>query len=236
MMLKLVFVVSCLLLLHCSEAQTPINRDCSVSEEQDRLQMDDFSQDCRDAYLVLNLTSAESFLTIGLSPSVYDMLCSDACFSPFMEVLEMCYATDGLMDTFMASCLFNADGTMCYTATYNSISQSDDPWQVTVRAECFVNFDFAVNPLAGVTTELAPTCSDGCRAGLRQFNDELGCCVNSIYNNTFVAEHLPFAGYELWSGCGLESERPDFCSSAVIASALSTGIYVLAIVLGAMFL
>lgn len=68
------------------------------------------------------------------------------------------------------------------------------------------------------------TCSDGCSRGLQQASNELGCCVDAVYNNTFVSEYLPFAEYSLWSKCGVVT--PGVCSSA---SALSMGVYVLTV-------
>ena len=141
------------------------------------------------------------------------------------------------MELLSGTCLFNMNGTMCYTATFNSIASFTNSWQDRVRAECFVNFEFPQQFFAGTNTELVQNCSEGCREGLRQFNDELGCCLNEIYNNSFTSERLPFAGNELWSRCGVISESRGFCSSAVVASALSTGIYALIVItLGAMFL
>ena len=118
--------------------------------------------------------------------------------------------------------LYNMDGILCYTATYNSLMNFTTSWQSQVRDECFVNFTLYVD------TTPTTTCSDDCQEGLRRFNDELGCCVNSVYNNSFLGKYGPFAEYSLWSNCGLEAESPGFCSSA---SALSNGIYSLLIVI-----
>ena len=242
MALKFVFVVSCLLLLQSSGAmkllarqKTPLlNRDCSAREELNLY----FSlpQECRNAFdVVLDFTNAVSLLTKLVNP-YHRILCSETCFPSVLEYVERCYATtDGLAELFSRGvCLFNMDGTLCFTAIYTSLVQSNS-WQRQVRAECFVDFTHQV--LADMYTTLTPTCSRACRKGLRQFNDKLGCCVNSFYNNTFVDELLPFAGYELWSNCGIISESPGSCSSAVVASALSTGIYSLIIItLGTVFL
>ena len=69
---------------------------------------------------------------------------------------------------------------------------------------------------------------------MEQARDELGCCLNSVYNNTYADDHLPFATYELWSKCGIEDTAPEFCSSAtaVVTSALCVGIYVFLGMLG----
>ena len=218
----------------------PLNRDCSAQEEQNLL--DAFTPDCRDAFdAAFDLTNVLSLLGNLNDPSNIVTLCSDTCLPSFLEYTEGCFGTttDGLVELLTRDvCLFNMNGTMCYTATFNSLANFNDSWQARVRSECFVDFPFPPEQtLADMDTELQTICSDSCREGLRQFNDEFGCCVNSIYNNSFLGEHLPFAGNELWSRCGIISESPGFCSSAVVASALSTGIYSLIIItLGTMFL
>ena len=247
MALKLIIVASCLFLLQSSDAiklvarqeSPPLNRDCSAQEEQDLL--DAFTPDCRDAFdAALDLTNVLSLLVNFGVPSNFVTLCSDACLPSLLEYTEGCFGTtDGLVELLTRDiCLLNMNGTMCYTATFNSLANFTNSWQARVRSECFVDFLFAQQPLADMDTEQFPICSDECREGLRQFNDELGCCLNNIYNNTFVGEHLPFAGNELWTRCGIISESPGFCSSAVVASTLSTGIYSLIIIitLGTMFL
>ena len=217
----------------------PLNRDCSTQEEQDLL--DAFTPDCRDVFdAVLDLTNVLSLFRNFGDPSNFVTLCSDACLPSLLEYTEECFGTtDGLVEFLTRdNCLFNMNGTMCYTATFNSLANfTDSNWQARVRSECFVDFPFLQQPFADMDTELQTICSDECREGLRQFNDELGCCVNNIFNNSFASDILPFAGNELWTRCGVISESPGFCSSAVVASTLSTGIYLLIVfTLGTMFL
>ena len=224
---RLVLAVFCLWLLHSSEAVKllgrqeipPIHKNCTVQEELAYLSA--HSQDCRTTFQeALDLTNVQTLLFRPADPSHYDMLCSDACFPSLIAHIEGCHgANDGIVELFEGACHFNENNEMCYTATYNSLVPRPNRtnWQPQVNAECYVNFTmFGEN-------RLATTCSDGCRAGLRQVRDELGCCLNSIYNNSFVDEHLPFAEYSLWSNCGLQAEIPGFCSSS--ASALFMGIY-----------
>ena len=176
-------------------------------------------------------TNVASLLNNLADPIHFRVLCNDICWLPVQAYIERCYGTIDGLEHFGRVCLFNMDGVMCYTATYNSLLLNfSTSWQV--RAECFTNF------MTFAASSPTSTCSDGCREGLRQFKDELGCCVNSIYNNSFVGQYLPFAEYSLWSNCGLESESPGFCSSTVVASTMSTGIYSLItiVTLGTMFL
>ena len=250
MAIKFVFVAFCLLLLQFSEAvkllarqesESPsLNRDCSAQEEQALL--DAFSPVCRDAFdAALDFTNFISFLEslIADDPGDFIILCSDTCLPSFLEYTEGCFGTtDGLVELLTRDfCLLNMNGMMCHTALFTSLANITDSWQARVRSECFVNFPFEQS-FVNSDPELTTTCSDGCREGLREFNDELGCCVNSLFNTTYFSDGFPFAGNELWTRCGIISESPGFCSSAVVASTLSTGIYSLIIIitLGTMFL
>ena len=171
MMLKFALVMFCLLLLQSCEAvkllarqeSPPLTRDCSAQEEQDLL--DAFPQECRDSYdVALNLTSVESLLTTLSNLIHFTTLCSETCSTPLLEYMEGCFGTtDGLVE--LASqevCLFNMDGTMCYTAIYNSLVQINS-WQTQVRAECFVDFQRMTQPLADMDTELIQNCSNAWR-------------------------------------------------------------------------
>ena len=112
MALKFVYgVLSGLTLLYLNEAVTVLNKDCAASEEQARLEENDFSDECKSAYMQLDFTSAESVLTTPIDPSVFDTLCTDKiCFQALMSILEMCYnSNDGLIDLFKGGCSFNSD-------------------------------------------------------------------------------------------------------------------------------
>ena len=132
----------------------------------------------------------------------------------------MCYSsTTGLAGLFDGgNCLFNEDRETCFAAISNSFlsPSSNIQWPLRVTAECFTDFTMFVD------TTPTENCTNGCRRGLQQARDELGCCMDAIYNNSFVREYLPFAEYSLWSNCGIET--PGVCSSA---SALYMGIYLL---------
>ena len=217
--MKIVVVAFCFWIL-CSTKTTaadriprqtspPLIKNCSAQEDQEfRLA---FTQDCRDTYdQAVDLTNVASILNRPVDPSHYVKLCSEPCLPSVLAHLRGCYgAHDGLAALYEGACHFNKNGTMCYTATYNSIALMNPSWQVTVRAECFVNFTVEYSD-----PKLTESCSDSCKEGLRQVRSEIGCCLNSIYNNSFVGEHLPFANYSLWSNCELESESPGYCASA----------------------
>ena len=207
----------------------PILRNCSASEEQEFRRA--FEQECIDTFdNATDFTNFATFLLRPVDPIHYVRLCSEPCLPSVLEHVRGCYGVnDGLAALYEGACLFNQDGTMCYTATFNSLGMSS--WQTDARAECYNNFTQFVTPV------LTETCSNECASALRQVRDELGCCLNAIYNNSFVGEHLPFADYSLWSNCGLES--PGFCAQPpASAGAKSAGVYGLfmTIALGSVFL
>ena len=124
-----------------------------------------------------------------------------------------------LVTLFQGACDSNVNGQSCYRAVYNSFV--NDNWPTKLMDGCFVNFTV----FASVTR--AESCSDGCREALQQAREDVGCCFNSIYNETFESDYLPFAEYSLWSDCGLESETPGFCSGLTSILPMSAGIYLL---------
>ena len=191
------------------QTSPPLIKNCSEQEDQElRLA---FTKDCRVTYdEAVDLTNVSTILNRPVNPSQHEKLCSEPCLPSVLAHLRGCYGTHkGLAVLYEGACRFNQNGTMCYTATYNSLSVNGTTWQAKVRAECFVNFTVEYSD-----PKLTESCSDDWKEGLRQVRSELGCCLNAIYNNSFVGEHLPFANYSLWSNCGLETESPGYCASA----------------------
>ena len=228
-MMKRFAVVFCLCILCSTEivasedrilrqASPPLMNNCLDPDRQE----DDFRhnliQECKDAYdQALNFTNVASILTPDPPPDPmsYMNLCSEPCLSSVLKHISACYGKkhEDLAAAIEGACQVNKNGTLCYTALYDSILMMPN-WQETVRTECFVNFT-----LYDSDPKLNETCSDSCKTGLRRVISELGCCLTSIYNNSFVGEHFPFANYSLWSNCRLESDLPGYCASAGIRPA-----------------
>ena len=219
-------VTTCLLLLSsgavkllAQQASPPLNKMCTNETEQNLLEA--FSPECLAAFRTLDFTDVATALHVStLDRTDLRTICSEACLPTLTNYLNMCYnTTAGVADAFERGvCLFNEDGELCYIAAKDSFvnPSSGSPFVPRVMAHCFINFTlFDATP-----TE---ACSNNCSRALQQGSDELGCCFDAIYNNTFVSEYLPFAEYPLWSKCGLVPP-PGVCSSA---SALSMGIYLL---------
>ena len=150
-----------------------------------------------------------------IKPMDATTLCSAACLPSLTKFLSVCYnTTPGFAEVFESGvCLANEKGKFCFTDILNSFQSpySDTPWVFRVWSECFINFT-----ISDATPNHTETCTDGCRCGLQQGRDELGCCMDAVYNNTFVRRYLPFAEYSLWSKCRMEA--PGFCSSALALS------------------
>lgn len=219
------FAVTCLLLLSsgvikllAQQTNPPLNKVCTNETEQGLLGA--FSAECLAAFRALDFADVTTILRVNtFSKMDARTLCSEACLPALTNYLSVCYSTTtGFAEVFERGvCLFNQNGELCYIATIDSFvnPSSDTAWVPRVMMNCFINFTL----LDAIPTE---NCSDGCRGGLQQGSDELGCCVDAVYNNTFVSEYLPFAEYSLWSKCGVVT--PGVCSSA---SALSMGVYAL---------
>ena len=136
--------------------------------------------DLSEVASILNSNPAE--------PRHITTLCSEACHSSTTNYLRMCYSsTTGLAGLFDGgNCLFNEDREMCFAAISNSFlsPSSNIQWPRRVTAECFTNFTMFVD------TTPTENCTNGCRRGLQQARDELGCCMDAIYNNSFVCERV----------------------------------------------
>ena len=51
----------------------------------------------------------------------------------------------------------------------------------------------------------ANTCNNTCRAAVVSLRENLGCCVNNLFNHSLNAIYA--ASYELWSMCGVETVK-----------------------------
>ncbi len=56
-------------------------------------------------------------------------------------------------------------------------------------------------------------CNSLCTTRIRNLSDSMGCCVNSLYNNTAFGPSASWLSYEFLSRCGLES--PGLCQEVL---------------------
>ena len=56
------------------------------------------------------------------------------------------------------------------------------------------------------TLQTGGQCSNECRTSLLSIRNDLGCCINTFFNNTALYTPIfgPVLSYTLWSGCGVE--------------------------------
>ena len=69
------------------------------------------------------------------------------------------------------------------------------------------------------------TCSNDCRMALQNFESLTGCCINNVYNGTYIdlfgRARIPFLSYEFWTLCGLET--PGTCETPFTSVSTSPG-------------
>ena len=213
--------MTCLLLLSsgtvkllAQQASPPLIKVCTNKTQQDLI--GDFTPECHAAFKALDFTNVGSILNVNMiEPMDATTLCSEDCLPSLTKFLSVCYnTTPGFAEVFERGvCFINEHRELCFTAILNSVQSpsSDTVWVNKVITECFINFT-----ISDATPNHTESCTDGCRCGLQQGRDELGCCMDAVYNNTFVRRYLPFAEYSLWSKCRMEA--PGFCSSALVLS------------------
>lgn len=66
-----------------------------------------------------------------------------------------------------------------------------------------------INNVISQCSRISGTCTSSCRSAIQVFRDDLGCCVNNLYNTSIVnslagGQHLA-TSYELWSLCNVET-------------------------------
>jgi len=49
----------------------------------------------------------------------------------------------------------------------------------------------------------ANSCTEACRTAVVSFRENLGCCVNNLFNTSLYSSYA--TSYELWSMCGVET-------------------------------
>ena len=75
-----------------------------------------------------------------------------------------------------------------------------------LKAEVYVQDMIRVSKVCAQSiADNSANCSSECKSHLQTIHNDLGCCINAIYNNTDVRPFLrPVLNYSLWSSCGVE--------------------------------
>ena len=136
---------------------------------------------------------------------INELGCSDDAspgIRPQLETAVECNH-DGWARYFANYCTMNTNGTRCATAlAYHADF-------IRLFGTCALSF----------TTN----CSDQCRNDLAIIRNDLGCCINAIFNYTDspYAHLAPIFSYSLWSRCGLETVPTDCGTEGTIPYTLS---------------
>ena len=156
---------------------------------------------CIHSITNFNVTNA-TYLASEDSVSDINTICQENCAGVFLEYNNVC---PGYISSFSALlqgvCSKNHNNERCVFSTLR-----DDGSRVYQK--CFVE------------TNAFERCRDRCQNALRDFSTDLGCCINTFYNDTFpfftdLQYILPDLNYSidtsLWDTCGIP--YPNECSS-----------------------
>lgn len=174
-----------------------------------------YPQECNDAYSNLTFLLQQG-TQVGEKEmeETYKTICADVCLKPVLTFGDYC-ETAHLIPPISQLCEINRQKSeFCISALYKN------------------NGTDASKACHGAVG--SGKCPQGCERALRTMVDDLGCCINSLFNvTTFGFDVLNVASYELWSVCNVTS--PGYChgyqeSSSGVMSIPSTAVTVLAVI------
>ena len=201
-LLATLFILTKILLL---QSQSPTHADINLvgtnlqvhqsfgvcSEVQVETLFKSYPQECNDAYSNLTFLLQQG-TQVGEKEmeETYKTICTDVCLKPVLLFGDSCEANH-LIPPISQLCEVNQQKSeFCIAALYKNNGTG-------ASKECH----------GAVSTG---RCSQGCKIALRSMVDDLGCCINSLFNvTTYGFDALKVASYELWSICDLAS--PGYC-------------------------
>ena len=139
----------------------------------------------------------------------YLVYCDEECGEPYLNFLKSCEDSEQSAQYYKDLCYENSNGVQC---AYYFLAQEKLQPAYYVENNCDMAFGNGNN------------CSFDCFIALHQFKNQLGCCVNNIYNHSSVYQ---VADFQLWSKCGVDT--PGRCSGGkvLISSSLVTTVLVI---------
>ena len=137
-----------------------------------------------------------SFTNASTLNELFQIYCDPFCGELYFDYLDECGNAGVILTAFYTNlCTENDKGVACY----HYITSDDYPnSKPTVDDYCF-----PVNS----------TCTAECYHALDSLSINLGCCVNTLYNQTIPH---PAADYELWTDCRLST--PGYCNRRSVSS------------------
>lgn len=131
----------------------------------------------------------EAFTNASTLNELFQIYCDPFCGKLYFDYLDGCGNAGIILTAFYTNlCTENERGVACY----HYITSDDYP---NSKPEVD-DYCFPVNS----------SCTMECYHALDLLSTNLGCCVNTLYNQTIPH---PAADYELWTHCGLST--PGYC-------------------------
>ena len=167
---------------------------CSLEETLSIFE--DYPENCSIAFENLKMEFERNSQDLVVYKEIYSQLCSDECTDQINAFSEACVAPL-YTDSFFHACEQNTEtGDYCLAALYknNGMKASVDCYSSLAVGEC----------------------SESCSLSLTELKNDIGCCVNSLFNvTTYGLDKLNIASHELWVLCGV-SELPECGNSPII--------------------
>ena len=149
----------------------------------------------------------------------YLVYCDEECGDPYLNYLKSCEeegeesSEESSVSYYEDLCHENSNGVPC---AYYFLAQEKLQPAYYVEMNCNMEFGDAGNS----------NCSFDCFIALHQFKNQLGCCVNNIYNHT---ETNMVADFNLWSKCGVST--PGHCSDKGVLIRSSMAVTVILVIM-----
>ena len=124
------------------------------------------------------------YTTTTPTPAMVDGVCQPGCSGQVSRYFRQTCLDPFAADSINTSC-FRTDGEIgsCFYTIGPAANRPDffsDVGFSGVETTCF----------ADPTASISGPCRSGCQAALQEVKDQLGCCYQSIYNNTFYLDSL----------------------------------------------
>ena len=139
-----------------------------------------------------------------LNVHFFSRFCEPKFGQPFVDTHFDC-GMDMLASIYVDLCSFSESGELCIVAVMNQTDEN--------RVEAIMSVSNqgpnALNTVCPNPEEVSGdlNCSSSCQSTLQNIREELGCCFNTYFNssNRTIVDPIPYASYDLWSSCGVET-------------------------------
>lgn len=173
---------------HTSRSTEDIYLGICSEEEYVEWYSNEYPLECRD-----------SFSNASNLHELFQVYCDPFCGRIYFNYLDDCGNAGVILTAFYTNlCTINEHGVGCYNYITSDNYPNSKP---TVDEYCF-----PVNS----------SCTTECHHALESLSANLGCCVNTLYNQSIPH---PAADYELWANCGLST--PSYCNQRSVSGSSS---------------